>query len=165
MVQQFIRENVWETNWKCLIENIMEGYHMGVVHSNSLNKITPTRLCKKIPGGEGYTAYKSYYNPDYPTRMPYHEDVTDDEKRYSLMFCVYPSHGVALSSNGVGYKCLRPRSGDQVVLRWGYASFNPKPRGQGHHDDNGSNGSTLCGRQGESRDAAAWPQVKLFYTK
>ena len=130
MMQQFIRENVWETNWKCLIENIMEGYHMGVVHSNSLNKITPTRLCKKIPGGKGYTAYKSYYNPDYPTRMPYHEDVTDDEKRYSLMFCVYPSHGVALSSNGVGYKCLRPRSADQVVLRWGYASFNPKPRGK-----------------------------------
>jgi choline monooxygenase len=128
MVHQFINEDVWETNWKCLTENFMEGYHLSVSHINSLHKITPTRLCKKMPGGEGYTAYKSYYNPDYPTRTPYHEDVTDDEKRYSMMFCVYPSHGVALSSSGISYKCLRPRSADQVVLRWGYASFEPKPK-------------------------------------
>ena len=130
MVHQFINEDVWETNWKCLTENFMEGYHLSVAHINSLHKITPTRLCEKIPGGEGYTGYKSYYVPDYPTRKPYHEDVTDDEKRYSMMFCVYPSHGVALSANGVSYKYLRPRAAGQVVLRWGYSSFNPKPKGE-----------------------------------
>ncbi len=127
MVHQFVNEDVWETNWKCLTENFMEGYHLSVTHINSLHKITPTRLCKKIPGGEGYTGYKSYYVPDYPTRTPHHNDVTDDEKRYSMMFCVYPSHGVALSSSGVSYKCLRPRSADRVVLRWGYSSFDPEP--------------------------------------
>ena len=127
MVRQFVYEDVWNTNWKCLTENFMEGYHLSVTHINSLHKITPTRLCEKIPGGEGYTGYKSRYDPKFPQRKPYHADVTDAEKRYSMMYCIYPSHVVGLTPNGVIYMCLRPRAADQVVTRWGYASLDPKP--------------------------------------
>ena len=127
MTSQFMNEDVWGTNWKCLTENFMEGYHLSVTHINSLHKITPTRLCEKIPAGEGYTGYKSHYDPGFPQRKPYHDDVTDAEKRMSMMYCVYPSHVVGLYGSGVIHMCLRPRSADQVVTRWGFASFDPKP--------------------------------------
>ena len=127
MLQQFTSEEVWPANWKCLVENFMEGYHLSTLHYNSLHKITPTRLCKKIPGGEGYMGYKSGYDPKFPQREPYHADVTPEEQRYSMMFCVYPSHIVALGTNQIIYSCLRPGTTDEVNARWGYATFPPEP--------------------------------------
>ena len=49
-------ETVWATNWKCLAENFMEGYHLTPVHLKTLHPMTPTRLCKKVDGGAAWTA-------------------------------------------------------------------------------------------------------------
>ena len=127
MVHQMGSEEVWGANWKCLAENFMEGYHLSTLHYTGLHKITPTRLCEKIPGGEGYTGFKSGYPARLPQRKPYHSDLTDAEKRYSMMFWVYPSHVVALGPDTNIYLCLRPRSAEQVVLKVGRATFDPKP--------------------------------------
>ena len=53
-------EQIFLTSWicvgrACLAENFMEGYHLTPVHRKTLHPMTPTRLCKKIPGGSGYT--------------------------------------------------------------------------------------------------------------
>ena len=127
MKNQFVREEEWSTNWKCLIENALEGYHLTNLHYETLGNVTPTRLCEKIPGGEGYTAYKSHYPPNFPQRKPYHADITAEEKRYSMMFCVYPAHVIGLTPNGVVYSCVRPLSIEKVVMRWGIATFEQKP--------------------------------------
>ena len=127
MTYQFVREEEWSTNWKCRVENGLEGYHLSNVHYETLGNMTPTRLCEKIPGGEGYTAYKSHYPTDFPQRKPYHDDITAEEKRYSMMFCVYPSHVVGLTPNGIVYTCVRPCSVDKVAMRWGVATFGQKP--------------------------------------
>ena len=127
MTYQFVREEEWSTNWKCRVENGLEGYHLSNLHYETLGNITPTRLCEKIPGGEGYTAYKSHYPLDFPQRKPYHDDITAEEKRYSMMFCVYPSHVVGLTPNGIVYTCVRPCSVGKVEMRWGVATFGQKP--------------------------------------
>ena len=31
----------WDTNWKCLTENFMEGYHLSHVHYETLHPVTP----------------------------------------------------------------------------------------------------------------------------
>ena len=67
----FTSEDVWATNWKCLVENAMEGYHLSRVHPNTL-QATPTDLCEKLPGNEAYTCYRSHYPPESPQRVPYH---------------------------------------------------------------------------------------------
>ena len=127
MTYQFVREEEWSTNWKCRVENGLEGYHLSNLHYDTLGNITPTRLCEKIPGGEGYTAYKSHYPTDFPQRKPYHDDITAEEKRYSMMLCVYPSHVVGLTPNGIVYTCVRPCLVDKVAMRWGVATFGQKP--------------------------------------
>ena len=43
MVELHSEESIWETNWKCLTENFMEGYHLSTVHRKTLHPITPTR--------------------------------------------------------------------------------------------------------------------------
>ena len=48
MINQFREEQVWDTNWKCLVENFMEGYHLSSVHQNTLQRHHANRLCKKF---------------------------------------------------------------------------------------------------------------------
>ena len=40
-------EEDWHTNWKCLVENFMEAYHLSVVHPETLHPYTPTGLSLK----------------------------------------------------------------------------------------------------------------------
>jgi choline monooxygenase len=58
--QLFTTDEVWATNWKCLTENFMEGYHIASTHPRTLNPMTPTALCEKVPGSAAFTAYKSH---------------------------------------------------------------------------------------------------------
>jgi choline monooxygenase len=128
MVHQFREEQTWDTNWKSLVENFMEGYHLSFTHYETLHDVTPTRLCKKYPGGRGYTGYESHYPPKWPPRTPHHPDLTDKEQRYTMMFCVYPSHVVALTPDIVNYMCMRPLGTEEVHATWGLATFDPKPK-------------------------------------
>ena len=46
---------VWEANWKLIIENGMESYHLFKVHENTLEKVTPTRGAYYIEGSAPWT--------------------------------------------------------------------------------------------------------------
>ena len=122
MRHYFSREDEWTTNWKCLVENAIEGYHLSRVHPDSLQS-TPTELCEKIPGGEAYTGYRSHYPPDTPQREPCHPDLTNTEKRCSTYLCVFPSFVIGIGPHGAVYQCIRPVGVDRLVTRWGFVSF------------------------------------------
>ena len=119
----FITEETWQVNWKCLVENFMEGYHLSVVHSKTLHHLTPTSLCEKIPGAPAYTGYKSYYPDTAPKRGESHPDLTDRERRCSTLFCVYPCQVVSQSPSLLVYMSLQPQSVDAVKIRWGAACY------------------------------------------
>ena len=127
MVVNVVQEDVWPTNWKCLAENFLEGYHLSTVHHKTLHDRTPTRLCEKIPPGEGYTGYKSHYTRKSPQRKPYHRDLTAEEKRYSMFFWVFPSHLVGLTPGGSASLCLQPQGIGEVANRCALSKFNPDP--------------------------------------
>ena len=123
----FMEDTVWGTNWKNLTENFMEGYHLFATHPKTLQPMTPTQLCRKVPGEDRWTAYRSYYDPEYPPRGPFHEDMTEDEQRNSVLFNLFPSFVVAVAANYTLFLCLRPHGADQVSIRWGSAASNPIP--------------------------------------
>jgi choline monooxygenase len=123
----FSADEVWNTNWKNLTENFMEGYHLSATHLKSLHDVTPTALCKKVQGDAHFTAYRSYFPENYPERGPYHPDLTDDEKRNTYLFCPYPSFVCAVAPNFTFYLCLRPLGVGQVGVRWGVAGFHDNP--------------------------------------
>jgi choline monooxygenase len=120
-VHLYQTHEVWDTNWKSVAENFMEGYHLSTLHAKSLHDMTPTALCEKIPTAEAYTAYKSHINPKYPDRGPFHPDLTEAERRYSVLFCVYPALLVGVAPNATVYLCLRPLTAASTAIRWGLA--------------------------------------------
>ena len=126
----FIEEDTWNCNWKCLFENFMEGYHLSTTHLETLHKITPTRLCKKMESGEGWTGYHAYYDPDYPPRGPFHKDLTEDEKINSPMYGIYPNLVVGMATNFTLFMCLRPNGVDKVNIRWGVTGLENDPDAQ-----------------------------------
>lgn len=123
----FKTEDVWGTNWKNLTENFMEGYHLFATHPKTLQPMTPTQLCRKVPGEDRWTAYRSYYDPEYPPRGPFHDDMTEDEQRNSVLFNIFPSFVVAVAANYTLFLCLRPNGADKVSIRWGVCGLKTDP--------------------------------------
>jgi phenylpropionate dioxygenase-like ring-hydroxylating dioxygenase large terminal subunit len=110
-------EGIWEANWKCLIENFMEGYHLSFSHAHTLGRFSPTRLCEKLKDGVGFTVYRT--NQPERAETPYaHADTTDKERHSSLLILVYPSHLIALSTHSMLSRCVRPVDADNLAVRW-----------------------------------------------
>lgn len=126
-IAAYTADDVWKTNWKCLVENFMEGYHLSATHLRTLHPITPTSLCRKIPGTVDYTAYESHYHPDTPERTPYHPKLPTEYRRHSTLFCVFPSFVVSYASHFTLYMCIRPAGTDAVAIHWGVAGYVASP--------------------------------------
>jgi choline monooxygenase len=120
-------EEVWNTNWKCLAENFMEGYHLNATHPRTLRPVTPTELCEYVPGNGHYSAYRAHYTPDSPQRTPFHADLTAVERRSSFLFSVFPNLVATYMPHQTIYLCLRPAATDRVALRWGIAGHERDP--------------------------------------
>lgn len=130
----YATDDIWQTNWKSLCENFMEGYHLSATHTKTLHPITPTNLCEKIPGNDAFTGYKAHYNPSTPERGPYHPDLTRDEQRFSGLYCVYPNLVFSVAPHFTLFLCLRPAGADAVAIRWGVAGVLTNPDDPGVHD-------------------------------
>ena len=109
----------WQTNWKSLIENFMEGYHLSITHAKTLDSITPTSLCEKLSAGEGYTAYRSNYHPDAPQRTPFPKNLTRKEQRSSVLFSVYPNFVITVGPNCAVFLILLPEEANKVNIKMG----------------------------------------------
>jgi phenylpropionate dioxygenase-like ring-hydroxylating dioxygenase large terminal subunit len=97
----------------------MEGYHLTPVHRTTLHPMTPTSLCEKIPGGKGYTGYKSHYSPSFKGRTQVHPDMTDEERTQSMMIWIYPGFVAAISPNSSVFMSITPDGAESLQTRWG----------------------------------------------
>jgi nitrite reductase/ring-hydroxylating ferredoxin subunit len=123
----FEAQEVWQTNWKCLVENFMEGYHLSPLHAKTLHPVTPTKLCEKLPDGDSFTGYRANFHPECPERGPYHADLTPQERRSDVFYCVYPSFVVGFCPHFTLYMCIRPLTADSVGIRWGVTGIADDP--------------------------------------
>ncbi|OED42264.1 hypothetical protein AB833_06315 [Chromatiales bacterium (ex Bugula neritina AB1)] len=112
-------EETWECNWKSLVENFMDGYHLSVVHPQTLRPLTPTRLCQTMESGPAFTGYIANYAKSAPLRKRYSKLLTEDEKRQSKLFCVYPAMVASISPDTLVYLALQPDGPERVRVKWG----------------------------------------------
>ena len=113
----------WECNWKSLVENFMDGYHLSVVHPKSLHHLTPTSLCKKVTGSAAFTAYIANYANSAPPRENHHPSLTAEQVKQSQLFCVFPSLIASVSADTLVYLALHPLNVNQVSVKWGIATY------------------------------------------
>lgn len=115
----FSEEQEWDANWKCLVENFLEGYHLSTVHRETLHPYTPTHLSQHFDAGDGFFGFYSYYPDDAPSRGISHPDLTEYERRRSLMLGIAPSSVFGISGFKVTYNLIQPISPTRLRTRIG----------------------------------------------
>lgn len=119
------QDHIWDTNWKLLTENFMEGYHLPVAHRATVGANFPveeTRFSESSPNA-AFT-YQYFSKTDDATVGTAHpaNTVLHGEQRYtSIMPTVFPSHMFVLAPDHLWYLSLQPQGTSQVHIRYGLA--------------------------------------------
>ena len=122
----FSDQQEWDANWKCLVENFLEGYHLSSVHGKTLHPFTPTKLSKHFDGGDDYFGFYSYYPEHAPSRGGAHADVSAEQKKRSLMLGIAPSSVFGISGFKVTYNLIQPLSATRLRTRIGMIGIPPQ---------------------------------------
>ncbi len=122
IVQQ---DHVWNTNWKMLTENFMEGYHLPVTHRATVGGHFPVEDTRfsSLPPNPAFT-YQYFTKQDTAPLGTAHADNTvlqGEQRRTSVLPTVFPSHMYALAPDHLWYLSLQPLGTDQVKIRYGAA--------------------------------------------
>lgn len=123
---RFVTDEVWPTNWKCFVENFMEGYHLTPLHRTTLHPVNPTRLCRHYPPGEGYFGYHAGFTPGLPRLEPGHSDLTPEQVDDCIMFAIPPGLVAGCASDYSSFICVQPESVDRVRLKLGLMFFGDR---------------------------------------
>jgi phenylpropionate dioxygenase-like ring-hydroxylating dioxygenase large terminal subunit len=118
------QDHLWDTNWKILTENFMEGYHLPVAHRRTVGAWFPVEDTE-FPDRrfESFT-YQTFTKDENATYGRAHASNTRLEGRWrytSVMPTVFPSHMYVLAPDHLWYLALQPQGTGQVRLRFGIA--------------------------------------------
>ena len=124
----FRAEEIWDTNWKILVQNFMEGYHLFVAHAKTIQPAMPTRLANALHGGPGFGLYEQGRIPgqnyERSSDMPLANTLlTEEEKNKAVLFAVYPCHVVSIVAERTFWLSLQPYGTDKVKVYWGADIF------------------------------------------
>jgi phenylpropionate dioxygenase-like ring-hydroxylating dioxygenase large terminal subunit len=123
MKVRYLTDEAWPVNWKCLVENFMEGYHLTPLHRETLHPVNPSRLCTHLPPGEGYFAYNAGFDPSLPRSQGGHPDLTDAEAGNCVMYAVPPGLVVGCAGDYSSFLCVQPETVDRVRVKMGLIFF------------------------------------------
>ena len=123
MILRYQAEEVWETNWKCLLENFMEGYHLTPLHRETLHPVNPTKLCRHFAPGEAYFGYNAGFSPSLSRSQQGHPDLSADQAANCVMYAVPPGLVVGCASDYSSFLCLQPETVDRVRVKMGLIFF------------------------------------------
>ena len=121
MVRSF--EEEWRTNWKCLVENFMEGYHLSVVHPETLHPYTPTGLSRKATSDDAFTSYCANYPDTASSRGVGAPGLTGEERRRSTLFCLFPTQVASQAATLLVSFSIQPLAVDRIRVRWTMSTY------------------------------------------
>ena len=119
------QEHIWNTNWKHLTENFMEGYHLPVTHKATVGGFFPVEDTKfsSAPPEPAFTYQFFTKTGEAPvgTAHPDNTRLVGDQRRTSILPTIFPSHMYALAPDHFWYLSLQPRSPGEVAIVYGAA--------------------------------------------
>ncbi len=113
-----VAEENWRTNWKCLVENFMEGYHLSVVHPSTLHGYTPTGLATKSASGQSFTSYCANYPDSAPARGTGAPGLTAKERARSTLFARFPTQVASQAASLLVSLSIFPLAVDLIRVKW-----------------------------------------------
>jgi len=118
------QDHVWDTNWKLLTENFMEGYHLPVAHRRTVGAWFPAEETAFPEAVHEAFTYQTFIKDETARYGLAHRDNTSLQGRWrktSVMPTIYPSHMYVLAPDHLWYLSLRPKGVGQVQVRFGVA--------------------------------------------
>lgn len=116
-------EEEWRTNWKCLVENFMEAYHLSVVHPATLHPYTPTGLSRKSMSDDAFTSYCANYPEAAASRGIGAPGLTEEERRRSTLFCLFPTQIASQAATLLVSLSIQPLAVDRIKVRWTMSTY------------------------------------------
>ena len=126
MSLRYLADETWGTNWKCLLENFMEGYHLTPLHKDTLHKVNPSRLCHHFEPGRYHFGYRVGFTSRLPEDRVGHPDLTDEEMDTCVMFAIPPGLTVGVGSDYSSFLCLRPETPSSVRVKMGLIFYGDR---------------------------------------
>ena len=118
------QDHLWDTNWKILTENFMEGYHLPVAHRKTVGAWFPaseTRFSGVTREAFTYQTFLKSEAAAYGQAHPVNTRLEGRWRRTSVMPTVFPCHMYVLAPDHLWYLSLRPAGVGQVRVRFGVA--------------------------------------------
>lgn len=123
--QTVIRESmVWNANWKNLIENFTESYHVPMAHGKTFaqhNKLLEDYICGEDSDYYGYHRAAQPSGSGAGAAHPGNKRLEGEWRRMMIDFCVFPCHLVTLMPDYLWYISVQPHGADQMLASWGVA--------------------------------------------
>jgi len=113
---------VWNANWKLIMENAMESYHLFKAHEQTLETITPTKGAFLLEGKPDWTITAGRYTDQVirPASDEFPDSVREFERSHYTLTSIPPSHVGIIGVDGWGYLAVEPLSATQTLV---YACF------------------------------------------
>jgi phenylpropionate dioxygenase-like ring-hydroxylating dioxygenase large terminal subunit len=118
------QDHVWDTNWKLLTENFMEGYHLPVAHKRTVGAWFPAEETGfPQQAFESFTYQTFIKNQDAKYGLAHKDNrvLAGRWRHTSVMPTIYPSHMAVIAPDHLWYLSLRPKGVGQVHVRFGAA--------------------------------------------
>lgn len=129
-------EHVWQTNWKLLTENFMEGYHLPVAHQATVGAWFPTEETMFPKKFSQYFTYQTFVKSEaakYGRAHRSNKRLRGKWRNTSILPTVFPCHMYVLAPDHLWYLSLRPKGVGQVNVRFGVA-IAPEVHAECGHD-------------------------------
>ncbi len=120
-VPVFSEEETWNTNWKCLVENFMDAYHLHRVHKKSFGKYGSSEDQTHLFTGEDAFTYHYVQEDEGPRSVNAHPDnswLQGPDRRRTWLINIFPSHVMQLQPDMLWYLSILPDGLDKVNIRW-----------------------------------------------
>ena len=120
-VPVFAAEETWNTNWKCLVENFMDAYHLHRVHRNSFGKYGSSEQQTMLFPGEDAFTYHYVQEDEQSHSVHAHPDNTwlrGPDRFRIFLINIFPSHVIQLQPDLLWYLSILPNGLDKVNIRW-----------------------------------------------
>lgn len=120
-VPVFSQTDVWETNWKCLVENFMDAYHIHRVHKESFGKHGSSEAQTRLFDGEDSYSYHFVQEDEGIKSVHAHPDNTwlkGDNRNRTYLINVFPTHTIQLQPDMLWYLSILPQGTERVEIRW-----------------------------------------------
>lgn len=113
--------DVWATNWKLLVENFMDAYHIFKVHKNSFAKDGDNTLATEMfPGTDAWAHHRVVHRSEEGSGSahPTNTSLQGDWRRTIVLAAVFPTHVMQLQPDWMWYLQISPIDTDHVRIRW-----------------------------------------------